>query len=352
VTAEGLDIGKRMKKIRIVFFADTHLGFDYPIKPRVQRRRRGPDFFDNFRAVLAYARQTRPHILLHGGDLFFRARVPHKIVDMVYADLYDFAGEGIPLIIVPGNHERSILPVSLFLSHPSIYVFVKPRTYKFDFDGVRVGLSGFPCERKNVRDKFPALIDACAWNQYDCDIRLLCMHQTIEGAQVGPSNYTFRRGTDVIQQRDLPKKATAVLSGHIHRKQILGGSKNSNTEIPLVIYPGSTERTSFAERDESKGFFEIDFSQEEKGNWEIERLEFIELPARSMEDLVLDGKVTLENLGDFIQNEVAGMPPDAIIRLRCDQDTNPEVKAKVTSKLLREILPENMNYQFSADFRQ
>jgi hypothetical protein len=29
------------------------------------------------------------------------------IVDMVYDDLFEFAGEGIPLLIVPGNHERS-----------------------------------------------------------------------------------------------------------------------------------------------------------------------------------------------------------------------------------------------------
>ena len=28
------------------------------------------------------------------------------IVDMVYNDLFEFAGEGIPVLIVPGNHER------------------------------------------------------------------------------------------------------------------------------------------------------------------------------------------------------------------------------------------------------
>jgi DNA-3-methyladenine glycosylase len=34
--------------VRILFLADTHLGFDLPERPRVDRRRRGPDFFANF----------------------------------------------------------------------------------------------------------------------------------------------------------------------------------------------------------------------------------------------------------------------------------------------------------------
>jgi DNA repair exonuclease SbcCD nuclease subunit len=106
--------------IRILLCADTHLGFDEPIRPRVERRRRGPDFFDNFQRVLDSARDRRVDLVVHGGDLFFRSRVPPAIVDRVYRMLLSFAGGGIPLLIVPGNHERSVLPQSLFLSHPDI----------------------------------------------------------------------------------------------------------------------------------------------------------------------------------------------------------------------------------------
>jgi DNA repair exonuclease SbcCD nuclease subunit len=340
-----------MSVLRIVFLADTHLGFDYPVKPRVERRRRGPDFFANFRQVLAYARQTRPDLVLHGGDLFFRARVPPKIVDLVYADLFDFAGGGIPIIIVPGNHERSMLPISLFLNHPNIYVFDRPKTLDFNFRNVKVNLAGFPCERKAARGKFSALLNSSGWYEQDAEIKLLCIHQTIEGAQVGPANYTFRSGKDVIQRQDLPGDAAAVLCGHIHRQQVLGDPADLRAESPPVIYPGSTERTSFAERDESKGFYEIEFT-EDKGSWVIRRLKFIELPARPMENLTLDGKVTPENLGDFIHSKITFMAPDSIVRLRCDPKTDPEVISMVTSKFLREILPDSMNYQFSAGFRQ
>ena len=38
--------------IRILLLADTHLGFDLPVNPRVNRRRRGHDFLANYAAAL------------------------------------------------------------------------------------------------------------------------------------------------------------------------------------------------------------------------------------------------------------------------------------------------------------
>jgi exonuclease SbcD len=341
-----------MSAVRIVFFADTHLGFDYPIKPRIQRRRRGPDFFDNFHQVLDYARQTQPHLVIHGGDLFFRARIPQKIVDMVYDDLFDFAQSGIPIVIVPGNHERSILPASLFLNHPNIYIFDKPATFKFSLDGELVYLSGFPCQRKSVRDKFSELLLSTGWYENQGGAKLLCLHQTVEGATVGPSNYTFRSGNDVIPQRVLPKDATAILSGHIHRMQVLGNRVEGHRRIPPVIYPGSIERTSFAERDEEKGFYEIEITRSKGDLREIDRQDFIKLPARPMEDLYLDGTVSADNLADYVKERISVMANDSIVRLKCSPNLDPQVRRQVTSSFLREVMPATMNYQFSADFRQ
>ncbi len=41
------------KRIRILLLADTHIGFDLPERPRIQRRLRGHDFFANSERVLA-----------------------------------------------------------------------------------------------------------------------------------------------------------------------------------------------------------------------------------------------------------------------------------------------------------
>jgi exonuclease SbcD len=341
-----------MASARIVFFADTHLGFDYPVKPRIERRRRGPDFFANFHRVLDYARETRPDVVLHGGDVFFRARIPQRIVDIVYSDLYEFASEGIPILIVPGNHERSILPTSLFLEHPDIYIFDQPKTFTFDVDGLQIAFSGFPCRRKDVREMFTGLVQDAGWMKHKSACQLLCLHQTVEGARVGPSGYTFRRGQDVIPRRDLPPEAVAVLSGHIHREQVLEVRMVGDMRSPPVIYPGSIERTSFAERDEGKGFYDITLSISEGGRWEIEKLEFLELPARPMVDITLDKTLSPGEVADFIRGQASLIDPQSIVRLKCDPEIDPEVNKVVTSRLLREILPETMNYQFSSDFRQ
>ena len=120
---------------------------------------------------------------------------------------------------------------------------------------------------------------------------------------------------------------------------------------PPVIYPGSIERTSFAEKDETKGFYEITFVEVQDQGWQIEKLEFHELPARPMVDITLSNNLEPGDVGEFIRKETAQINPDSIVRLRCEPGTGAQVKAAVTSGLLREILPETMNYQFSSDFR-
>jgi DNA repair exonuclease SbcCD nuclease subunit len=96
------------KPLKILFFSDTHLGFDYPIKPRVQKRRRGFDFFKNFRDILQKAIDEEYDLVIHGGDLFFRSKIPPLIVDLVYLELFNFAKSGIPIYIQCLSRSRGL----------------------------------------------------------------------------------------------------------------------------------------------------------------------------------------------------------------------------------------------------
>jgi DNA repair protein SbcD/Mre11 len=42
--------------VRVLFVSDTHIGLDWPTRPRVVRHRRGDDFFQNFERALEPAR--------------------------------------------------------------------------------------------------------------------------------------------------------------------------------------------------------------------------------------------------------------------------------------------------------
>jgi DNA repair exonuclease SbcCD nuclease subunit len=246
--------------MRLLFLSDTHLGHDLPARPRRApgdvRPRRGADFFESFEAALAPARAGEVDVVLHGGDLLYRSRVPAWLSDAALAPLRRIADGGVPVLLLPGNHERGRVPHPLLALHRNLHVFDRPRTVVLEASGVRVGFTGFPYAGE-VRDRFPALLaqaraDARAPEARagapPADVELLCLHHCVEGATCGPGDFTFRHGADVIPRRALPRDVAAVLCGHVHRHQVLHADG-----LPPVIYSGSTERTSRAEAGETKG---------------------------------------------------------------------------------------------------
>lgn len=288
--------------MRVVFCSDTHLGLDLPVRPRVERRRRGEDFFDNLERVLAFATETRADLVLHGGDLFFRSRVPPPIVDRVYQRLARFADGGIPLGVIAGNHERSVLPPSLLLRHRGIHVFHRASTHVFELRAGKVAVTGVPF----IGDGARFLGAAGTAPAGVTDAHLLLAHEAFEGATVGPADFVFRDRDDVVPLAALPDHFDAVLSGHIHRRQVLWRPRADGSRLPIV-FAGSVERTSFAEKDERKGFAVIEVGARGATRG---RLRFVDLPARPMVDVAHDDDHALAAL-------LAQVPADAVVRVTC-----------------------------------
>jgi len=242
--------------VRLLLLADTHLGFDLPLRPRVDRPRRGPHFLRCFEAALAPALRGEVDLVIHGGDLLYRCKVPDGLLPLAMAPLLAVARAGVPIVVVPGNHECGRLPLPLTERHPLLHVLGRPSTLCFEVAGARVAVSGFPFVRRDVRGRLPALLTATGWEHHEADVRLLCLHQTVEGARV--AGYTFRDAPDIIPGRSLPDGFAAVLCGHIHRHQVLTRDLGGRRLAAPVLYPGSTERTSVAERDERKGYLIVE----------------------------------------------------------------------------------------------
>ena len=177
--------------LRILLLADTHLGFDLPVRPRVGRRRRGYDFLANYATALEPALAGEIDIVVHAGDVFDRPSVVPTIAYQAYEPLRRVADRGIPVFIVPGNHERSRLPHLRFAAHANVHVFDRPRTFVANVRDATIALSGFPYERRNVRTRFTELVEETGWRNEPAAMRILCIHHCVEGATVGPSDYTF-----------------------------------------------------------------------------------------------------------------------------------------------------------------
>ena len=335
-----------MGMIKLLFFADTHLGFDFPFRPRIQRRRRGDDFFANFRRALQPVFKGEIDAVIHGGDLFFRSLVPASLVDMAFAPLKEIAGRGTPVYIVPGNHERSRIPCSLLGVHPGIHIFDRPRTFYLHKNGIDLSLAGFPYWRENVRKRFPEILESTQWHQgkKDSTTTLLCMHHCFEGATVGPSDYTFRNAEDVIRHSDIPQDFTAVLSGHIHRHQILTSDLNKRPLKTPVLYPGSIERTSLAEMNEKKGCLHITLQNRGPGQKTDLSWKFQELESRPMAQVRIQaGHLKSAALYELLKCQINQLNPHSVVGLLIDGPVKPECLPILRAESLRRICPPEMN---------
>jgi exonuclease SbcD len=330
--------------IRILFLADTHLGIDMPLRPRIARRRRGPDFFANYERALQAAHDHRVHAVIHGGDVFYRSRVPAKLVQAGFAPLKRVADAGIPVYVVPGNHERSAIPFPLLAEHPRIHLFDRPRTYTAEWDGVQVAIAGFPFCRRGVRGAFRNLLGETGWTRVGADVNLLCMHQCFEGATVGPKDFTFRYTEDVVRAGDVPPQFAAVLTGHIHRHQVLTADLRGRSLPTPVLYPGSIERTSFAERDEEKGYLVLQVEPGADRGGILKQWTFHRLPARPMVlvDVEANG-FAFGALQTLLTRAITGAPADAVLRIRVHGHPAPSAFAALRAAHVRGLAPATMN---------
>lgn len=330
--------------VRVLFLADTHLGFDLAFRPRIERRRRGPEFFANFQRALQPALDGRVDCVVHGGDLLFRSKVPARLVGMAFEPLKQVADTGTPVYLVPGNHERSAIPHRHLGEHPQIHIFNKPRTFRLQRDNFTLALSGFPFARQGIRHNFLNRTNQTGYHRVRADIHLLCIHQAVEGATVGPVGYTFRHASDVINASEIPGDFSAVLAGHIHRHQILTTNLQAKPLPVPVFYPGSIERTSFAEKNENKGYLVLEFELGASKGSRLRQWQFQKLPARPMIQLNLHpSSMKNTELRSWIETRLSVLPEDSIVKLKIHDSVSQEAMKVLNAAALRALALKTMN---------
>ena len=330
--------------IRILLIADTHLGFDLPFRPRIQRRRRGPDFFANFRCALSPALHGEVDAVVHGGDLLYRSKVPPRLVEMALEPLRQVADTGIPVYLVAGNHERSAIPHGHLAVHPNIYLFDHPRTFTLETQKGSLALAGFPFVRSGIRKEFLDRVAQTGWQHVKADIYVLCIHQSVDGATVGPGGFTFRNSPDVIHAADIPLGFSAVVAGHIHRFQTLTRDLKGRSLNAPVFYPGSIERTSFAERNEKKGYFTMEFETQGSAAAKLQRWAFHELPARPMIQMQMQvAGMSGRQIQAWIQSRLFEIPEDSVLQIKVHGNISEEALRVLSAPSLRALAPATMN---------
>jgi DNA repair protein SbcD/Mre11 len=283
--------------------------------------------------------------VVHAGDVFDRSRIVPTLAYQAFEPLCRVADRGIPVFIVPGNHERSRLPHLRFASHSGVQVFDRPRTFHTEVRGTTIAIAGFPYER-DVRARFADLVQQTGWRSSAVAFRLLCIHHCVEGATVGPGNYTFTTAADVVRIREVPPEFAAVFSGHIHRHQVLTTDLARRPVSTPVLYPGSLERTTFAEMGEPKGFMIVRLAVDEEAESARVTWEFRELLARPMirREIAIEG-MSETSLAIAVREVITAAPVDAVLSIRLTGALAESQWRAVSPARLRAMAPSTMNVE-------
>jgi DNA repair exonuclease SbcCD nuclease subunit len=167
---------------------------------------------------------------------------------------------------------------------------------------------------------------------------------TVYGSRVGPSGFTFRRGPDVIPGRSIPPGFAAILSGHIHRAQTLTHDLAGRPFAAPVIYPGSIERTAFAERYEEKCYVKLEIEMGEGVKGLKVDIKYVKLPARPMVVLALDGRSKqFEALSEEMRYRLDELDSDAVVRVDVSGPLVEGVGQRLSAAWLRSLARPTMN---------
>ena len=265
--------------IHVLLTADNHLD-PSAVQYGPRRFERKRDFQHCFDVPVNFALDNRPDLFLIGGDFYDGVLPGNPTRAYVAEQLKRLHDKDIKVFLVSGHHdtprsvEQGVSPLSVHAKTGHVYFLqnTRPTPKHFRFGNETVNVTGMSLNPSLGPDQDP-LADQKI--EHTGDVNIFLTHYPIEGFEVYFGQETH------IAKSSIPRDFQLFASGHLHRRQ-----KGTINKTP-VIYPGSTERASFNEEGDEKGFcwLELDKSG-------ILHQEFHPTPARPME--TLDTRVTGE----------------------------------------------------------
>jgi DNA repair exonuclease SbcCD nuclease subunit len=269
--------------MRLLHLSDTHLGQHLPAWGATPGWHRSRDMDLAFRAALEPALRGEVDLVVHAGDLFDSRSPPPAVVDAALAILEEVAAR-VPVLLIPGNHDPPQLARCLGRTVAGLVVADEPQRLRLG----DLTVAAVPFVRR------PWLWRPLAEHAVAQGVDLLVAHQSVHGAAV--PGFVFREGypPETLGAGDLPEGVPLVLAGHLHPRQHLklGHSR--------VVYPGSSERTSFAEARETKGYVLWDLGS-------VPTFTFVDLPGARPMIWIRDGNADHASL--------LGTAPGTLVRI-------------------------------------
>jgi DNA repair exonuclease SbcCD nuclease subunit len=230
--------------MKIIHMADSHLGFSsYSRLDEHGRNRIEEMVYSGFEKAIEKIIDLRPDAVVHAGDVFHHVRPKIKPLVVFQRGLLRLREEGIPVIIISGNHDApksfsSTSPFRLFEDLRGVHI-----AQRYEYERIEVGDHYFHCipfclEPQDYLTEFERI------ERLGRDV--LVMHGLVESLQ----NKKMRSvGEHELKDSFLKSDFDYIALGHFHGQAQL--SRNA-------WYSGSLEYFNFGEAQDKKGMLLVD----------------------------------------------------------------------------------------------
>lgn len=310
--------------MRFLHTADWHVG------RTIRGRSRLDEFAAALDAVVEVARDQKVDAVLHAGDIYDQRSVTADADKLVFETLLRLSEENIPVVALPGNHDSAIRLDALAPLLDRIGTRVVARVRRPDAGGlVEVGsrdgratavVACIPFISPRRFSDATGLFADVAQGYVDFDesmgrviaayesafrsdaVNVLMAHMFVGGAEPGGSEREITIGADyAVSPTRLPKTASYVALGHIHKTQKVTGAPGD------ARYCGSLIQLDFGERGQDKSLLVVDVAPGKPPKT-------TEIPV-DVGRRLLDVDATLDDL-----DEVAARVGDAYLRVSLSID--------------------------------
>ena len=319
--------------MKIVHIADTHLGYSAYRKISDNGfNQREEDVILSFLDAVDKILELRPAVVIHSGDLFDSVRPTNRIVRIGIEQLLRIYNAKIPLVLISGNHEtpKQIYKGSIYsifealpLDKKLFSIVYKDKYETFSFDGLTVHAIPqcsnddiFKSELKNIK------LNPDTKN-------LLMLHAGVSGMR----EFSHGESNELLVDYDWlnRSKFDYIALGHYHG--CVNVAKNT-------WFSGSSERMSFNEVGQAKGFLEVDLTNETKVNLvQVRTRAMVEMPAIDASDK--DSVILLDEIIGTIEKE---KPSGKIIRMTI-KNIPQHVMNALDTKKIRETAKDAVHFE-------
>jgi exonuclease SbcD len=331
-----------MSKIRLLHFADLHIGMENygRLDPTTGVNGRVLDFLHCCDDLIDYGLEHEVDLVIFAGDAF-KTRNPNPTYQRAFARrVKRLADAGVPIVLLVGNHDlptmiqrASSVDIFRILDVPYVVVGRAERVHRIETrrGPVQVATVPYPVrQRLLAHDEYRGLsieqLDQAVQDIVTKNIQamaaqlapdlpaVLTAHLSVSGATFGSERSVMIGRDAVVLKSALADPAwDYVALGHIHLHQSLNGA-----EYPPVVYSGSLERIDFGEEGQVKGFCWVELARG-KTTWE-----FVEVDARPFVTVRVDAREAPDPLlalrQEVAAHELQGAVVRLVLKLRADQE--------------------------------